>query len=91
MFEVEYYKRFASPFAAFILSAIGMSLSARKRKGGMGLALGSGLALSASYILLQSISSTFSINAGFSPALAAWIPNIIFFCIAWFLYKRAPR
>jgi lipopolysaccharide export system permease protein len=90
-FEVEYYKRFASPFAAFILSAIGMSLSAKKRKGGMGLALGTGLALSASYILLQSISSTFSINAGFSPAIAAWIPNIIFFFIAWFLYKKAPR
>jgi lipopolysaccharide export system permease protein len=57
----------------------------------MGLALGTGLALNASYILLQSISSTFSINAGFSPAIAAWIPNIIFFFIAWFLYKKAPR
>ena len=32
-----------------------------------------------------------SINAGFSPAIAAWIPNIIFFFIAWFLYKKAPR
>ena len=90
IFEVEYYKRFASPFAAFILSTIGMSLSSRKRKGGMGLALGIGIALSATYILLQGISATFSTNAGMHPALAAWMPNILYSIIAIWLYKRAP-
>lgn len=90
-FEVEYHKRFASPFAAFILSTIGMALSSRKRKGGMGLALGLGLALSAVYILLQGISATFSINAGLPPALAAWLPNIIYTFIAGYLYAKAPR
>ncbi len=90
-FEVEYYKRYASPFAAFILSAIGVSISSRKRKGGMGMALGIGLALSASYILLQSISATFSINAGLHPAVAAWMPNALFSIITVYLYKKAPR
>lgn len=91
VFEVEYYKRFATPFAAFILSTIGMALSSRKRKGGMGIALGTGIALSATYILLQTISATFSINSGLYPMLAAWIPNILFTFIAWYLYKKAPR
>ena len=91
VFEVEYYKRFASPFAAFILSSIGMSLSSRKRKGGMGLALGTGIALSATYILLQGISATFSTNAGMHPALAAWMPNILYTLIAIYLYRKAPR
>ena len=90
IFEVEYYKRFASPFAAFILSTIGMSLSSRKRKGGMGFSLGIGIALSATYILLQGISATFSTNAGMHPALAAWMPNILYTIIAIWLYKRAP-
>ena len=90
IFEVEFYKRFASPFAAFILSTIGMSLSSRKRKGGMGLAPGIGIALSATYILLQGISATFSTNAGMHPALAAWMPNILYSIIAIWLYKRAP-
>ncbi|MGN0233642.1 MAG: LptF/LptG family permease [Bacteroidaceae bacterium] len=90
-FEVEYHKRFASPFAAFILSTIGMALSSRKRKGGMGMALGAGLALSASYILLQGVSATFSTNGGLHPALAAWLPNIIYSFIAWYLYVKAPR
>ena len=25
------------------------------------------------------------------PLLAAWVPNIIFTFIAWYLYKRAPK
>ena len=91
MFEVEYYKRYASPFAAFILSTIGMSLSSRKRKGGMGLALGTGIALSATYILLQGISATFSTNAGMHPILAAWLPNILYTFVAIYLYRKAPR
>ena len=91
VFEVEYHKRFAAPFAAFILSTIGMALSSRKRKGGMGIALGTGIALSATYILLQTISATFSVNSGLYPMLAAWIPNILFTFIAWYLYKKAPR
>jgi len=90
-FEVEYHKRFASPFAAFILASIGMSLSSRKRKGGMGMSLGVGIALSATYILLESISATFSINSGLYPWLAAWLPNFLFFFIAWYLYMKAPR
>ena len=91
IFEVEYYKRFASPFAAFILSTIGFSLSSRKRKGGMGFSLGIGIALSATYILLQGVSATFSTNAGMHPALAAWMPNILYTLIAIYLYRKAPQ
>ena len=90
-YEVEYHKRIATCFASFILTIIGASLSARKRKGGMGLYLGIGLALSFSYILLQTISSTFAINANTPPMLAAWIPNILYFIIAYFCYKKAPN
>lgn len=91
LFEVEYHKRMAAPFAAFILTVIGVSLSCRKRKGGMGLSLGIGLALSFSYILFQTISSTFAINAGWPPLLSAWIPNIIFSFAALALYRKAPK
>ena len=90
-YEVEYHKRIASCFASFILTVIGASLSARKRKGGMGLALSVGLALSFSYILLQTVSSTFAINAGTPPMLAAWIPNLLYVFIAYYCYKKAPN
>lgn len=90
-YQVEYHKRIASSFASFILTTIGASLSSRKRKGGMGLYLGIGLALSFGYIMLQTVSSTFAINANTPPMLAAWIPNIIFAVVAWFCYRKAPN
>lgn len=90
-YEVEYYKRIAASFASFILTIIGVSLSSRKRKGGMGLYLGIGLALSFTYIIFQTISSTFAVNAGWPPMLAAWLPNIIFALIAYFCYRHAPN
>ena len=90
-YEVEYHKRIATSFASFILTLIGVSLSSRKRKGGMGLYLGIGLALSFSYILLQTISSTFAINADTPPMLAAWIPNILYVFIAYFCLRQAPN
>ena len=90
-YQVEYHKRIAMSFASFILTTIGLSLSSRKRKGGMGLYLGIGLALSFGYILLQTISSTFAINADTPPILAAWIPNIVFAIVAYFCYRNAPR
>lgn len=90
-YQVEYHKRIASSFASFILTIIGFSLSSRKRKGGMGLYLGIGLALSFTYIMLQTVSSTFAINAGFPPFLAAWIPNVIFACVAYYCYRQAPN
>ncbi len=90
-YEVEYHKRIAMSFASFILTTIGLSLSSRKRKGGMGLYLGIGLALSFAYIMLQTVSSTFAINASAPPMLAVWIPNIAFAVIAYFCYRKAPN
>ena len=90
-YEVEYHKRIATSFASFILTIIGVSLSSRKRKGGMGLYLGIGLALSFTYILLQTVSATFATQADAPPMLAVWIPNILFFIIAYFCYRQAPN
>jgi lipopolysaccharide export system permease protein len=88
---LEKHQRTAFPFSTFILTLIGVSLSSRKSKGGTGLKLGIGLALSFVYIFFMQIAAQFSIKGGLSPALAAWIPNMIFFIIALFLYRIAPK
>ena len=90
-FQIEYHSRIAMVFSAFILTIIGASISARKVKGGMGLNIGIGLALSMAYILFMTVSSTFAIKGGMSPFIAAWIPNIFFSGIAFYLFKRAPN
>ena len=90
-FELEYHRRFSFPFAAFILTLIGVSLSSQKKRGGMGINIGVGLVLSFSYILLSTVSSTFSINGSMSPVLAMWMTNFIYLPIGIFLYIRAPK
>lgn len=90
-FELEYEKRFAMTAAAFILTVIGLSLSSRKVRGGMGVNIGIGLLLSFSYILFMTVTQTFAISGYTSPRLAMWIPNIVYTIIAIFLYHRASR
>ncbi len=88
-FEVEYHRRYAMTAAAFILTIIGMALSARKVKGGLGLNIGIGLVLSFSYILFMAITQSFAYSGLTSPMVAMWIPNFIYGIIAIVLYSRA--
>ncbi len=88
-FEVEQERRYAMTAAAFILTIIGMSLSVKKVKGGMGLNIGIGLVLSFSYILFMTITQTFALSGLTSAFVAMWIPNIIYAVIAIILYRRA--
>lgn len=90
-FEVEYHRRFAMTAAAFILTIIGMSLSSRKVKGGMGLNIGIGLVLSFGYILFMTVTQTFALSDLTSAMVAMWIPNVLFSLIALVLYIRARR
>ncbi len=88
-FEIERERRYAMCAAAFILTVIGMSLSSRKVKGGMGVNIGIGLVLSFSYILFTTVTSTFAVSGLTSPFVAMWIPNFIYIIIAIVLYRRA--
>lgn len=90
-FAIELYKRRATPFASFILTLIGVSLSSRKTRGGMGKYIGIGLVLSFVYILFLTVSQTFAINGNMPPLLAVWLPNIVFGLIGVVLYIKAPK
>jgi lipopolysaccharide export system permease protein len=91
VFLIEKHRRFASPFAVFILTMIGVTLSSRKVRGGIGMNIGIGLALSFSYILFLQFASQFSLKGNLSPMLAMWIPNFLYIVIAMVLYKLAPK
>ena len=89
--EIEKHTRFALPFSAFILTLMGVSLSARKRRGGIGWNIAAGIALAFSYILFLKFSQMFVFTGTMSPGLALWLPNFIFAIITAFLYWKAPK
>lgn len=88
-FEIELHKRYAMTAAAFILTIIGLTLSSRKVKGGMGFNIGIGLLLSFTYILFTTVTSTFAVSGYTSPMVAMWIPNFVYIFIAICLYRKA--
>ncbi|PCJ26566.1 MAG: hypothetical protein COA97_05690 [Flavobacteriales bacterium] len=89
--ELEKHQRGAYPFATFVLTIIGVSISSRKVRGGIGLHIGLGLLISFSYILFMQISSTFATNSGFPAVIAVWIPNVLYSLLALYLLKKAPK
>lgn len=90
-YQVEKHKRIAFPFATLVLTLIGMAISSRKVKGGIGMHLGLGLALSFSFILFMQISTTFAVYGGLQAWLAVWLPNIIYGLIGIYLLYTAPK
>lgn len=88
---IEKNTRFAIPFSAFILTLIGVSLSSKRRRGGIGMNIGIGIALSFSYILFLRFSQMFVHTGALPPSIALWMPNMIYAIIAIFLYRIAPK
>ena len=88
---VERYNRDAIPVSVIILTMIGAILSSRKVRGGSGFHLALGVVLSVLYILFSRFSLIFSTKGSFPPLLAAWVPNVAFALLAYYLYRRAAR
>jgi len=90
-FIVEYHLRGAQPFAIIILTVIGFAVASRKVRGGMGLHLAIGVIIGSCYVVVSQFSSTFSNNLSLSPALGAWIPNVMFGFVALYLLWKAQK
>lgn len=89
--EVELHRRISFPFATFILTLIGVAMSSRKVRGGIGLHIGLGLLISFSYILFMQVSTTFALSGIISPFVSVWIPNILYGILSFYLLKTAPK
>ncbi|MFD0748799.1 LptF/LptG family permease [Mucilaginibacter calamicampi] len=87
----EKYRRFIYPFAAFVLTAIGVSISSRRVRGGIGMPLGIGLFLCFAYIVVDKFALVFAIKGGLSPFIATLIPNALFGLIGLYLLYKAPK
>lgn len=91
VYLIEKYTRFTQPFAIMILTAIGVIVSARKSRRGIGLQIALGFFLAFAYILFYLLSKGVAETGNINTLLAVWMPNIIFSAIGIALYKTLPR
>jgi lipopolysaccharide export system permease protein len=88
---LEKHNRNANPVSVFILTIIGASIASKKIRGGSGFHLALGVMICVLYILVSRFSTVFSVKGNFNPIVAAWLPNVVFGLLAWYLYRRNSK
>ncbi|CAG4990829.1 hypothetical protein DYBT9275_00622 [Dyadobacter sp. CECT 9275] len=91
VYLIEKYTRFTQPFAILILTAIGVIVSARKSRRGVGWQIALGFMLAFIYILFFLLSKGVAEAGNINTLFAVWLPNIVFAGIGIILYKTLPR
>jgi len=89
--KVERYRRTATPTAVLLLTLIGAVIASRKTRGGSGMHLALGIIIAALFILSDRFSTVFATKSNFHPLLAAWLPNLVFAGVAYWMYRRTPK
>lgn len=90
-YEIELYNRTALPFATYILTIIGIAVSSRKKRGGIGVNIAFGLGIIFIYIFTMKVTAVAATNLGFPTMIAVWIPNFLFGTVAYFMYRKVQR
>jgi len=87
----EKYNRFIYPLSTFVLTLIGVSISSRKVRGGIGLPLGVGIFLCFAYIIVNKFAFVFAEKDAVPPLIAAFMPNVLFGLLGYYLLYKAPK
>lgn len=90
-YQIEQQKRMANPFSIIIMTLLGLSVAARKSRRGVGVHIFVGLFFVFTFILFQQISNVFAVAEQLSPAMATWLPNILYFFISLVLIYYTPK
>ena len=91
IYRIEKYIRFMSPFSALILTFIGVIVSSRKTRGGVGFQIAIGFLIAFIFIILFIASKSMAETGSINPLLAVWMPNIVFSGVAMLMYKIVPK
>lgn len=90
-YEIELYRRTAEAFTIFILTIIGLSIAARKVRGGVGLHLAIGIGIGALFIFFSRFAIVFATGQSIPSLVGIWLPNFVFGIVAVYLMRNAQK
>ena len=85
----EFHSRFTFPFASLVFAILAVPLGIQNRREGKSGGFTVSIGIILTYYILMSLVRTLAEKGAVHPALALWIPNLIFFCLGWFLLRMA--
>ncbi|WP_246559143.1 LPS export ABC transporter permease LptF [Citrifermentans pelophilum] len=90
--ELEYHRRFATPFACFVFALAGVPLGIQNRRSGKGGGFAVSIGLLIVYYIVLSAAKTAGEKDLLNAALAMWLPNVIFLALGgWFFFRSAQE
>ena len=89
--QLEYYQRILNPITFIIMTFIGVAISSRKTRGGLGVHLAIGITLAFGFIVFMRMCNVFALNGNFPPFLAVALPQLTFGIAAAVLIAKAPK
>ena len=88
---VKYHTKLSFPFACLIVILIGVPLSAQKKRSGIALEAGISILVGFLYMGVQQVFGTLGYKGAVNPILAAWMPNMIFFVVGFYMLFKAQK
>jgi len=85
----ELHSRFAFPFASIVFAFIAVPLGIQNRRSGKSAGFSVSIGILLAYYLMLSFVRTLAEKGSIPPAIALWLPNIIFLTLGWYLLRLA--
>ena len=91
LIEIEKYMRTANAFSIMVLGFIAVATASRKSRRGLGVHLLAAIIIGLIFLFTSRVSSVSVTNAGVPAYIATWVPNVAFFLVGIFIYRRTPK
>ncbi|MBC8018267.1 MAG: LPS export ABC transporter permease LptF [Verrucomicrobia bacterium] len=87
--QSELHSRFAFPFASLVFAVVAVPLGMQNRRSGKSAGFATSIGILLAYYVVQSLLRTLAEKGNLPPALALWLPNMIFLGLGWYLLRLA--
>ncbi|WP_239077507.1 LPS export ABC transporter permease LptF [Geobacter sp. SVR] len=87
----EFHSRVALPFASLVFAVLAVPLGIQSRRSGKSAGFSLSIGILLAYYILLALLRTLAERGGLPPALALWLPNLLFFGLGWALLRLASQ